>query len=142
MFVLKKKGETYGSSGCVKAIYMEPSPHESRRLCFVQTWGFDSCAVMNLYSFSDLYELKDKFNVDEFLTFLRTIDEPTWQPREAYFLVSAHQLKNSHLIKALVKHPKVRPRDKFYNKAHGPNCVTLFRWSDDEDFKRRVKNVK
>lgn len=141
MFVLKPLGKIEGSSGYTKAILFEPTPGESRRVCYVQTWGFDSCAVMNLYSFNGLYGWKDKFNADEFFNFLRTVDDPNWKPREAYFLVSTQQLKDNDTVRKLVAHPKVKAKDKFLNKAHGPNCVTLFRWSDEQDFKRRLRNA-
>jgi hypothetical protein len=34
----------------------------------------------------------------------------------------------------MIKNPNVKKRDKFYNKAHGPNWLHLYRYSKEKDF--------
>jgi hypothetical protein len=109
----------------------------SHRMCAVDTWGMNSCAVMTLRGFNHLPQvLNESFNINEFLAFLATVDAPTWRPKEAYFLITDAQCKDIQWVNKLIKHKTVRRRDRFHNKAHGPNSVNLFRWSAEQDFKR------
>jgi hypothetical protein len=106
----------------------------NRRICNLETWGFSSCGVWNLWGFGYLRNL----DADAFFNYLlNTFVEDTtlqWQPKEALFMLSTSQVKE---LKALVTHKDVKQIDRFYNKAHGPNHLHLFRWSPTGDWGRR-----
>lgn len=138
MFQLTKVAAIPGGSGDILKIEVVPGDGGVNwPICFVETWGFNSCAVLNLRSFRALNsELSKKFSADDFFAFLREVHKPSWAPREAYFLVSDTQLKSNEWLKKIVRHPNVKRKDRFENKAHGPNHVHLFRWSDKHDFER------
>lgn len=140
MFLLKEKVGAQYSSGYVAKIWMRNQGVE-RHICNIHSWGFNSCAVHNLAGFNSYLpkELLDVFDAEEFFKFAGSCFAPDWQAQEVYFLVSDHQLKDYAIVKKLVKHPKVKRRDRFANKAHGPNDVHLFRYSASQDFPVRLK---
>lgn len=103
-------------------------------LCYLRTWGFSSCAVWMLDNFITWNFNDNRFDADQFWEFFKTKPEglgEDWLTCEVYFLLADPQLGS---LKKLIEHPNVRKRDKFLNKAHGPNRVHLFRWSNEEDF--------
>lgn len=136
MFELKNRKANTGASG-----YTMDISYNGRRLCRVNTWGFASCGVLCLDSFGylDVKKEEEKEFADKFFEFLSDVDKDTWKPREAYMCLSDGQMNNQNWISALVKHPQVKRRDRFYNKSHGPNHMNLFRWSKAKDFKRVMK---
>ena len=110
--------------------------YKKASLCTVHTWGFGSCAVMTLQSWRMPYEKPD---VQEFLKFLETVDNPNWKPMEAYFLITTSQFSGQYpntFLRDLVKDPTIKLIDRFSNKAHGSNDLNLFRWSKARDFER------
>lgn len=142
MFLLKNSASIPGSSGYSKLIVVPREGQNDWRMCHVHTWGFSSCAVMHLQGFQILPEdLQKKFDIEQFLDFLKLIDDTSWKPQEAMFLLSDQQLNHASWYKTLCKHPNVKRIDRFENKAHGPNHVNLFRWSAKNDFKRVRKYV-
>jgi len=118
-------GYTYpGKKGVVKN-------KKDHILCQIETWAFHSCACFLLQSFEPIMAHEDVHQFYEFLTGDLGL---TWQPNEIYFLLSDSQLNR---YSALYKRKDVKLRDRFTNKAHGPNDVYLFRYSKAGDFKRR-----
>ena len=99
-------------------------------VCFVNTWGFNSCAVYNLQGFS--YTLS-KEQTEHFFAFLESdvFSKAGWLAKEAYFLLTSYQCKQND---ALISHPCVKKIDSFINKAHGGNTLSLFRYSKGKDF--------
>lgn len=111
-----------------------------RSICKIETWAFRSCACFLLQDW-DSVEVsnwsKDISNSFwEFIT--KKHENLTWHPEEVYFLISDSQKK---FLKPLWKRKEVRLRDRFTNKAHGPNDVYLFRYSKAGDWQRRVINA-
>ena len=105
------------------------------KLCCIDTWGFDSCGVVNISQFA-ARETWPTIVDDFFAWVFNEADGISgWAAKEAYFLLSSDQLRQ---YPCLVKHPNVRLRDKFTNKAHGPNTLFLFRYSENNDFRRRT----
>jgi hypothetical protein len=100
-------------------------------ICQIETWAFHSCACFLLQSFESTLLSED---VDKFFEYLTGDLGLTWQPNEIYFLLSTTQLAR---YSQLYKRKDVKLRDRFTNKAHGPNDVFLFRYSKAGDFKRR-----
>lgn len=131
MFELKNEKANVGTSGILADIM-----YKGRCVCVVNTWGFASCGVLNLYSFGYPEVDDPKKFAEEFFAFLETVNKPSWQPKEAYFCLADTQIATSAWIRALCKHSEVKRRDRFYNKSHGPNHMNLFRWSKAKDFKR------
>ena len=105
------------------------------RVCNVTTWGLGSCALATLQEWGWCARVQ-LHEVDQFFDWLCTNIDTDWQPNEFYFMFSSSQIKRE--FKHFVKHPKVKLRDKFENKSHGPNKVFLYRYSKSEDFKRVV----
>lgn len=116
--------------------------NENFYVCLIETWAFGSCACFALSRFNDAQSFRfDEDNIDDFFAFICSLDKD-WMPKEFYFLLSKSQLARASLTH-LYKHPKVRLRDVFDNKSHGPNKVYLFRYSDSKDFKavRKLKGM-
>lgn len=104
-------------------------------LCSLDTWGFASCAVHNLFKFNAGGFSSSKTTADKLFAFiLKKSEGLSYQPKTMYFLLSSSQLGKPEL-KSLTVHPKVKQVDCFINQAHGPNKVFLYRYSDVEDFK-------
>jgi hypothetical protein len=135
MFELKNMKPNTDASGYRGAIM-----YNGRRVCCIDTWGFASCGVLNLFNFGypDIKKGEEKAFADKFFKFLETVNDPHWKPNEAYMFWTDGQLK-ADWINALAKHPEIKRRDKFFNKSHGPNNLHLFRWSKAKDFKRVTK---
>ncbi len=110
-----------------------------RRVCQRQHWALASCGLSGLARFSDyggLFSVGD--DLDEFFRFLNRavtkvedhyIDE--WRAGEFIFALSDPQTES---FKALVSHPQVRLLDRWYNKAHGPNHMHLYKLSLPPEF--------
>lgn len=123
----KKKDHTTGEWGWIKRT------SDGHTMCRVESWAFTSCGIgaltqLNNAKFSSMDEVSAFFN------FVCANIAEDWTPNEFYFLVSDHQLEWGTSIPLMVKHPNVKKRDKFYNKAHGPNWLHLYRYSKDADF--------
>lgn len=100
--------------------------------CSVHTWGFSSCACYTLQTFHGYKSLSEE-EADKFFKFLCVEEPPSvWLPKEMYFLLTPSQVF-THI--SLVSHPNVRKVDSFINKAHGGRLLSLFRYSEQMDFK-------
>ena len=107
---------------------------DGTQVCKIETWGFSSCACFILKSFSS-YKI-GTICPTEFWNFITSTDHAlSWYPNEVYFLLAQDQLP---AWKKFYKHKGVKLRDRFTNKAHGPNDLFLFRYSKAGDFKRRT----
>ena len=133
-----KDGKPCSGKGAEKYLQMEVNGHLTT-LCRVETWGFDSCAVMCLMGWNNYIEnlYVDCITPDEMFRELNEkVGSSDWwgyRPGEAYFLISTSQLQRE-FFKKIVANPNVSLRDKFKNKSHGPNDVFLYRWSLKKDF--------
>ena len=125
--LVKKEDYTSGAYGHIKR------KSDGRTVCRVESWAFTSCGVGALTQLNSL-DFKTADDVQKFFDFVCANVADDWNPNEFYFLVSDNQLKYGTSIPLMVKNPNVRKRDKFYNKAHGPNWLHLYRYSKDNDF--------
>lgn len=123
----KKKDYTSGEVGHIRRKDTE------RTLCRVESWAFTSCGIGALTQLNDT-NFKTAEEVQQFFDFVCTHVAGDWNPNEFYFLVSDNQLKYGTSIPLMIKNPNVKKRDKFYNKAHGPNWLHLYRYSKEKDF--------
>jgi uncharacterized protein YqfB (UPF0267 family) len=131
----KKKDYTSGEVGEIR------HKETDRYVCRVESWAFTSCGIgaltkLNSTNFTSAEE------VQAFFDFVCTNVADDWHPNEFYFLVSDNQLKYGTSIPLMVKNPNVKKRDKFYNKAHGPNWLHLYRYSKDKDFPAIIPRKK
>jgi len=127
LVLTKKKDHISGEVGFITRT------ENGRTLCRVESWAFTSCGIGALTQLN-LSDFKTAEEVQQFFDFVCAKVADDWRPDEFYFLVSDHQLKWGSSIPLMVKNPNVKKRDKFYNKAHGPNWLHLYRYSKDKDF--------
>jgi hypothetical protein len=132
-FLIKWKGDKYTSdSDKTGTVFFN-----GKQLCDIRGWAFHSCACHGLENWNTWAIQEAAFTGDEFWEFLSS-KHLGWIPDETMLLISDTQLP---FLKKIWQHPKVKLRDKFLNKAHGPNCVYLFRYSKTGDWKRRSVNA-
>lgn len=106
------------------------------KICEIRAWGFHSCACHALENWDTWNVDTPEFDADKFWEFLSNkLPSVGWIPGEVLFLISTKQLNS---LQKIWKRQDVRLRDRFENKAHGPNDVFLFRYSHLKDWKRRV----
>ena len=135
MFSVKWMDRVAHVQGRTGTLYKEHAALGKVRICNITTWGMGSCAVATLQEWGYTSRV-DAHEVDQFFDWLCANIDNDWQPMEFYFMYSSSQIKRT--FKHFVKHPKVKLRDKFENKSHGPNHVYLYRYSKALDFKRIV----
>ena len=123
MFSVEWLEETDYHGNCIGNIL-----YNDKRVCFISDWAMNSCAAHALMR----WNRSITFPVKEFWDFVSKINK-NWNPQEAYFLLSSGQLELTQFSK-LVKDERVKQVDSFLNKAHGPNRVMLFRFSEQKDF--------
>lgn len=123
----KKKDYDCGQYGYIKRT------SDGRRMCRVESWAFTSCGIGALTQLNNV-DFKSAEEVQQFFDFVCANVAEDWSPNEFYFLLSDTQLKYGTSVPLMLKNPNVRKRDTFYNKAHGPNWLHLYRYSKDKDF--------
>jgi hypothetical protein len=123
-----------GKSNKNFSVYME-TDEEPVLILYGDSWGFQSCAVCNLYGWNGYW--LEKVDFDALFAFLNTQMKnlSSYEPKEYYFLISGSQLETYTGIQRLVAHPKVKQVDKFDNKSHSSEGVNLYRYSEQGDFK-------
>jgi hypothetical protein len=140
MFSVEWKASVSDVSGRTGIVYRTEKNGPKLRVCNVTSWAMGSCAVATLQSWGWICRIYES-EVDQFFKWLCDEVDNDWQPNEFYFLLSDTQIKRD--FKRLINHPNVKLRDRFKNKSHGPNRVSLYRYSTDKDFPRVVnKKVK
>lgn len=134
-FVFKWKDTDYTYPGKRGRVLLN-----DKTICEIETWAFHSCAcfLLQKWNTSEIINWTKKQGT-EFWEFLTAHDYSlTWYPDEIYFLISDSQ---KPCLRPVWRRKEVRLRDRFTNKAHGPNDVYLFRYSKAGDWKRRVINA-
>ncbi len=130
MFSIKnvKRLEAHGS-GLHGEIHFRDS-----RIVSINTWAFASCACFSLHNWSSYNCVEDMKEVEALFDFLNSHEcTESWLPGEFYFLLTTNQRTYSS-GRLLIKHPNVKLRDKFENKAHGEQMCFLYRYSKTKDF--------
>lgn len=130
MFKLKLDPKKDYDSGHHGYIY---STVNDCRVCRVESWAFTSCGIGALTQLNHT-NFKTPEEVQKFFDFVCANVADDWHPNEFYFLVSDNQLKYGTSIPLMIENPNVKKRDTFYNKAHGPHWLHLYRYSKDNDF--------
>lgn len=102
-------------------------------ICKIQTWAMNCCGIWELKGFNSYIDV-DGAAFWEAL--VKASPFGGWQPLEYIFTISDSQ-KSHPLFRSILKHPNVRLRDKFANKAHGPSVLYVYRYSHKGDFPRR-----
>jgi hypothetical protein len=139
-----KTSEVGGDGEFYTLIFKEGSKENlvEHSVCNVNTWGFRSCAVMNLSGWNTypLQTVLERFNPEQMFKFL-TENNGSWSPKEAYFLISTSQ-KTNPVFRKIFTLSTVKEIDSFVNKAHGPNSMFLYRWSASKDFPEKENVAK
>ena len=111
--------------------------YENVRVCALEDWAFACCGATSLHGLGGSYYKSFDWShkqVDEFVQFAKDTPSSTGHKvREFYFLLTDTQVKE---FSALVAHPNVRLVDRYFNKAHGPENLNLYRLSVLKDFSK------